>query len=740
MFDMSRFISSGRLARAAGTLVLLTGVGAGVLKLVAQAPPAVGDGGPGSSLSQSVRPFLERNCIGCHNTGLPSGQVDMQKLLASTTSLLDDRDTWENIAFRMRSDQMPPAGTPRPPKTEVDATVATITRVLAANPRPTSAPPVLSKGPFTKDWATYAYDEERTGWARGETAITKDNVSKLQLLWKLQTDVKPDPVNQYATMTDPLVMNNVPTKQGPKKVLYVGGGTNEQNKIFAIDANAGTILWSKDYPNKATPAAAAYAFCPNNMNATPVIDKQSGILYFLPTDGKLRGVSIADGEDRFPATSIVPTFTRNFSLNLVDGVIYTGTTRGCQNATSQIVGIDVADPDRLVTHFYTSHGKGSGPWGRAGVTKTPFGIVAQTADGAYDPASGRWGNSVVELDRTVSVVDSFAPPNMDYINKWDLDLGSSSPVSFPFDDRTLVASTAKEGVIYLMDAKNLGGPDHRTALYTSPRWSNDPVLYGYHGMWSVMSTWVDAQGKRWILAPYYGPPAKDTIGLFPKTHGPTVNGQLMAFTVEGTGAKPTLVPRWVSADLDLPGVAVVANGVILILANGDRGATLVSGGGGRGGVGGGVGGGRGAFGPAGGSGAAGGRGAFGAAGGSGAAGGRGAFGAAGGSGAAGGRGAGRGGGGGGGRGGNALEASIPGNEKDAAWRAINTQKAGQRYTGGRDTTHAVLYALDPQTGDELYSSGDAIDSWNHYGGIAVSDGVVYLSTWDARIYALGIKK
>jgi len=49
-------------------------------------------------------------------------------------------------------------------------------------------------------------------------------VSKLQLLWKLQTDVKTDPVNKYATMTDPLVINNVQTKQGPKKVLYVGGG------------------------------------------------------------------------------------------------------------------------------------------------------------------------------------------------------------------------------------------------------------------------------------------------------------------------------------------------------------------------------------------------------------------------------------------------------------------------------------------------------------------------------------
>ncbi len=658
----------------------------------------------------------------------------MQKLLASTTSLIDNRDTWDNMTVRMRTGQMPPAGAAQPPRADLDAAVATITRALAANPRPGNVPPVISKGPATTDWATYAYDEERTGWARGETKISKDTVGKLQLLWKLQTDVKTDPINKYATMTDPLVINNVQTKQGPKKVLYVGGGTNDQNKIFAIDANAGTILWSRDYPNPATPAQAAYAFCPNNMNATPVIDKQSGVLYFLPTDGKLRGVSITDGEDRFPATSIVPTFTRNFSLNLVDGLIYTGTTRGCQNATSQIVGIDVASPDHLITHFYTSHGKGSGPWGRAGVTKTPYGIVAQTADGAYDPASGRWGNSVVELDRNVSVVDSFAPTNMDYINKWDLDLGSSSPVSFPFDDRTLVASTAKEGVIYLMDAKNLGGADHRTPLYTSPRWSNDPVLFGYNGMWSVMSTWVDEKGKRWLLAPYYGPPAKDTIGLFPKTHGPTVNGQLMAFTVEGTGANPKLVPQWVSADLDLPGVAVVANGVILILANGDRGADLVPGGG-RGG--------RGGFPaaalndpdaaglPGAGRGPAGGRGASGGPGG-----GRGPVGVAGGSGAGGRGGAGR-----GGRGTpTPQEAAMPGGERDAAWRGINTQKAGQRYTGGRDTTHAVLYALDPQTGDELYSSGNAIDSWSHYGGIAVSDGVVYLSSWDARIYALGLRK
>src|SRR5260370_12806745 len=81
-----------------------------------------------------------------------------------------------------------------------------------------------------------------------------------------------------------------------------------------------------------------------------------------------------------------------------------------------------------------------------------------------------------------------------------------------------------------------------------------------------------------------GPPAKNTVGLFKKSHANVINGSLMAFTVESRDGKPYLAPQWISGDLDLPGVAVIANGVIFTLANGDRGSTLIPGGrGGRGG-------------------------------------------------------------------------------------------------------------------------------------------------------------
>ncbi len=62
--------------------------------------------------------------------------------------------------------------------------------------------------------------------------------------------------------------------------------------------------------------------------------------------------------------------------------------------------------------------------------------------------------------------------------------------------------------------------------------------------------------------------------------------------------------------------------------------------------------------------------------------------------------------------------------------------AAQRIKG---STHAVLYALDAQTGKELWSSGDQITSWNHWSGLSVANGRVYISTFDGYQYCFGIK-
>jgi outer membrane protein assembly factor BamB len=56
----------------------------------------------------------------------------------------------------------------------------------------------------------------------------------------------------------------------------------------------------------------------------------------------------------------------------------------------------------------------------------------------------------------------------------------------------------------------------------------------------------------------------------------------------------------------------------------------------------------------------------------------------------------------------------------------------------KGSTKAVLYALDAQTGKELWNSGDQIASWNHWGGLSVANGRVYISTFDGYQYCFGI--
>lgn len=79
-----------------------------------------------------------------------------------------------------------------------------------------------------------------------------------------------------------------------------------------------------------------------------------------------------------------------------------------------------------------------------------------------------------------------------------------------------------------------------------------------------------------------------------------------------------------------------------------------------------------------------------------------------------------------------------GEDTDQAYPDVGLDDVASRRIPG--STKAVLYALDAQTGKELWSSGDQIASWNHWTGISVANGRVYIGTYDSTLYCFGIKK
>ena len=153
------------------------------------------------------------------------------------------------------------------------------------------------------EWLTWGHDPERTGSNPDENILNKDNVSQLEVKWIAQISTAPKGYI-LSTMTAPVIAT-VNTPQGPAARVFVVGS---DNTVFAIDAATGKIVWQKANPNTMKEPKQGDYRCPNSQNATPVIDKEAGIIYVSTNDGKLRGFSLLDGADRIAAHQLHGSF------------------------------------------------------------------------------------------------------------------------------------------------------------------------------------------------------------------------------------------------------------------------------------------------------------------------------------------------------------------------------------------------------------------------------------------------
>src|SRR5215831_5249845 len=136
----------------------------------------------------------------------------------------------------------------------------------------------LSSLASAADWPTFAHDPQRSGWASEELSLSPHNVANLELKWKTKVNNKS---KALAALTAPLIASAVATSQGRKTLVYVAGSSNN---VHAIDAQSGSVVWSRELQSYSTPGKPDHWLCPNNLNATPVIDKQAGIIYLITMD------------------------------------------------------------------------------------------------------------------------------------------------------------------------------------------------------------------------------------------------------------------------------------------------------------------------------------------------------------------------------------------------------------------------------------------------------------------------
>jgi outer membrane protein assembly factor BamB len=497
------------------------------------------------------------------------------------------------------------------------------------------------------DWLTDGGDNQRSGWQKDEHILTPANVKDMKILWTYDTG---NQARALHSLMPALVVDNVQTASGSKQIVIFSGISDN---LYALDAANGSVIWKQHYTYTpmAMPARAGGGgqpqpsdplklnfLGPGGSSDTPVIGQKDAQgrwpVYWVDGGGFLHTVNLADGSEIQPPIPFAPG--KGWALNLINNIIYMPTG-------GSVHAIRLDDPEHNVASWADGSG---GMWGRRGVVVDSHGTAwSTTGDGVYDPESKRYGNSVVGVQLNgvnLMLKDYYTPTNWEWLQKRDLD-PNNTPTIFMYEGHEIMAASGKECRVVLLDTASAGGSDHQTPLYKTEPFCNEEVDFQDRGSWGALSSWLDSNGTRWVIAPFWGP--QHSKFKFPITNTPpTVKGGVAAFKVVDVNGKIQLKPAWVSRDMDHGEPAIIANGMIFTYGSGDF-----------------------------------------------------------------------------------TQQASPehGLDFDSSIRATKA-------------SHTTLYVLDAQTGKELYSSGDQIKSFNHFSGVTVVNGHVYLGTYDGTFYCFGL--
>jgi outer membrane protein assembly factor BamB len=308
------------------------------------------------------------------------------------------------------------------------------------------------------DWTTFDYDAQRSGDGPADTGITAANLHRLET----RTVSLPGTVDSSAVELHGLTVDG--------RTRDVAFMTTSYGITFALDVGTGQLLW------KYVPAGtSSLVGSPQITAATPVIDPDGEFVYATSPNGFVHKLQVTSGRLIW-STQVLYNAVRQklpSSLNISgDSLIvvtdgYDGDTPPYQGhvvlvnlASGRISAVfnalcsnrhELIDPSNCVA-------SDAGIWGRSGSVVEPDGDILVATGNAPFNGSTEWGDSVLELSPTLSLLHNWTPTYQQELNVNDLDLGSTEPALLPaIGNLRLAVQGGKAAVLDLLDLDRLDG-------------------------------------------------------------------------------------------------------------------------------------------------------------------------------------------------------------------------------------------------------------------------------------------
>lgn len=310
------------------------------------------------------------------------------------------------------------------------------------------------------DWTTFDYNAQRSAVGPASTGITAANAPGLR-----RRAVHIDGVAD----TSPIQLHAVRVAGRSRDVVIV---TTTYGRTIALDPSTGSTLW------EFTPSdIGSYEGSHQITTASPVADPNRLYVYAASPDGFIHKLAVASGSQVWAARiTFDPTREKiGGALNVNgpyvmavtggyfgDQPVYEGHVALIDRASGRVAYVwnaDCSDRDQLIDPpnsctADTTFG-GSAIWAREGVVVEPGGqrLLVATGNGPFN-GSTNWGDSVLELSATASLLHNWTPTDQAHLNSIDADLGSTAPALLPGG---LAVQGGKQGVLDLLNLRRLNG-------------------------------------------------------------------------------------------------------------------------------------------------------------------------------------------------------------------------------------------------------------------------------------------
>ncbi len=436
--------------------------------------------------------------------------------------------------------------------TRSDASPVKLMAAKKAAGTSTSLPPV-----------EYGHDQEGTSWYPDQTGLTPQLVTGGSFGQLFKTNINGQ------TFAQPLVADGV---------LLV---ETSQDWIYGMNPQTGAIEWSRNVGNPVSTAAIGCADIGGGQGiiGTPVVDQNTDTEYFTAnsyvsgTSGadvwSMHTVNVLTGAEQpgFPVViqgnaSNDPTATFNATyqlqrpgLLLLGGTVYAAFGSHCDLPPTEGWVVGVTETGTLQT-MWTDEVGGSQPrvggiWqsGGALISDGPGQIIFASGNGndtttptPGDTPPNQLAQTVtrlqVQANGSLKATDFFQPYDSAHLNQIDGDLGSGAPVLLPpaefgtaqYPD--LAIEIGKEGYLYVLNAKNLGG------FQEGPNGSDDVLsrIGPIGGVWGKAAVWGGDGGYLYFFTSS-STDVTATGSLVALKYGVTGAG-LPTFSEVGTAADP----------------------------------------------------------------------------------------------------------------------------------------------------------------------------------------------------------